>query len=169
MSNFTKIIRLATTSRYERVCSIFCKIEFKDGKLSISGVEGPLKSGNAIGSCGQIEMHLKDEQPSLTPVNGIDRATMAKFFNVWDRWHLNDMKAGDDEQEQFLRDNPMSKESYSYPKSYYDAACAHLAAHGLNPHNGYSYGHAWKHEDVPAEVLEFLQSLPDTDVQPAWV
>lgn len=34
---------------------------------------------------------------------------------------------------------------------------------------GYKYGHAWKREEVPADVLEFLRSLPDTDKQPAWV
>jgi len=34
---------------------------------------------------------------------------------------------------------------------------------------GYKYGSEWKKEAVPADVLEFLRALPDTDVKPAWV
>lgn len=32
--------------------NIFCKIEFNDGKLSITGVDGPTRDGNCRGSCG---------------------------------------------------------------------------------------------------------------------
>lgn len=35
--------------------------------------------------------------------------------------------------------------------------------------NGFAYGSAWYYEAVPVEVLEWLQSLPDTDKTPAWV
>lgn len=34
---------------------------------------------------------------------------------------------------------------------------------------GYKYGTAWLREDVPEEVLEWLKSLPETTVKPAWV
>jgi hypothetical protein len=34
---------------------------------------------------------------------------------------------------------------------------------------GYKYGSAWRMEKVPAEVLDFLRGLPDTDRQPNWV
>lgn len=34
---------------------------------------------------------------------------------------------------------------------------------------GYKYGTAWKKEELPQEVVEFLMALPDTDVTPAWV
>lgn len=34
---------------------------------------------------------------------------------------------------------------------------------------GYRYGSAWLKEEVPAEVLAFLESLPETDKTPAWV
>jgi len=37
------------------------------------------------------------------------------------------------------------------------------------PTCGYKYGSAWLKEDVPADVLEFLESLPVTTVKPAWV
>ena len=34
---------------------------------------------------------------------------------------------------------------------------------------GYKYGSKWLKREVPAEVLEFLRTLPDTDTKPAWV
>lgn len=34
---------------------------------------------------------------------------------------------------------------------------------------GYKYGHEWKHEDIPDDVLKSLESLPETDKQPAWI
>ena len=34
---------------------------------------------------------------------------------------------------------------------------------------GYKYGTSWLLEEVPADVIEWLFSLPDTKVQPAWV
>lgn len=51
-----KTVRLGTTKLWKRNANVFCKIQFVDGKLSITGVEGPLKSGNCLGSCGQIVM-----------------------------------------------------------------------------------------------------------------
>jgi len=35
--------------------------------------------------------------------------------------------------------------------------------------NGKKYGAAWYYEPVPADVLAWLQNLPDTDKTPAWV
>ena len=45
-----------------------------------------------------------------------------------------------------------------------------LAAAGLNPDaDGYRYGTAWQREDIPDDVTAWLQALPATDRQPAWV
>lgn len=171
IADFRKVVRLGTANTYNgRAYSIYCKIEYENGRLSISGVEGPLASGNALGSCGQIDMHLRNEQKSIKLAPGWTRAKLRQFFDVWERWHLNDMKAGSVEQETWLRENPIAKEEYAYPKSHYEVASKKLADAGLNPDStGYLYGHAWKHEEVPADVLDFLRSLPNTDKQPAWV
>lgn len=34
---------------------------------------------------------------------------------------------------------------------------------------GYKYGTKWLHREIPAQVLEFLQGLPDSTIKPAWV
>ena len=45
-----KIINPCTCDTYEGKAKGFCKIEFEDGRLSISGVIGPKRNGNAKGS-----------------------------------------------------------------------------------------------------------------------
>jgi hypothetical protein len=138
--------------------------------LSISGVEGPLVGGNALGSCGQIDMHLRSELHTITPAPGWDALKLRQFFNVWQRWHLNDIRAGSQVQEDYLRENPIPKQDYAYPESHYEVASKVLVDAGLNPDpDGYRYGHAWKREEVPSDVLEFLRGLPNADKQPAWV
>jgi hypothetical protein len=169
--NFRKVVRLGTARTYNnRAYSIYCEIEYENGRLSISGVEGPTRGGNAIGGCGQIDNHLRDELHTITPAPGWDALKLRQFFNVWQRWHLNDLNAGSQVQETYLRENPIPKEDYAYPKSHYEVASKVLAEAGLNPDaDGYLYGHGWKREEVPVEVLEFLRGLPDTDREPAWV
>jgi hypothetical protein len=34
---------------------------------------------------------------------------------------------------------------------------------------GYKYGTAWLFEEIPADVLQWLENLPDTKITPAWV
>lgn len=76
---------------------------------------------------------------------------------IWERWHLNDMKAGSAVQEEYLRNNPVS--AAVYPESHYEKASAALTSAGLNPDaNGYQYGHAWCREELPVDVLTEIQS-----------
>ena len=147
---------------------VFAKIEFSATRLSITGVEGPKSNGDCRGSCGQIVMHdwrISEYAP------GWSQALETRFREVWERWHLNDMRSGSPAQRAFLEAHPVTDRL-----NYYTKACEALAEAGLNPdpsylHNGkpYSYGSAWLAEEVPAEVVEFLQSIPESDISPAWV
>jgi len=65
----------------------FAKVEFKDGKLSITGVIGPMYNGNSHGSCGQCHREISEG----TPVAGWNEEMLAKFCEIWKRWHLNDL------------------------------------------------------------------------------
>lgn len=161
--NFSKTVRIGTTSIGRRNASVYCKITFKDGKLSITGVGGPLPSGNALGGCGQIDMHLKPSD-IVNWAPGWNAGKMKRFLEVWKRWHLNDMVPGTPAQMEFVRKLPEGQRDYG------NAADA-LANAGLSPdpENGYQYGSAWLTEEVPEDVLQFLVSLPHTDKQPAWV
>jgi hypothetical protein len=170
MTAFTKVVCIGTQSHRsdgKARFNVYCKIEFSvDGKLSISGVEGPLPSGNARGGCVQIEMHMTPEWLStLRYAEGWNRAKVAEFLAVWRAWHLNDMKAGTPEQEAELKRHTFP----GYPVSHYDWAKETLRAAGLQPHNGYCYGSKWLRVEVPAEVVAFLRALPDSPTRPAWV
>ena len=97
MHNFKKVSRIGMAKTYGgRSYSVFVEIEYKDHELTIHGVEGPTREGNCLGGCGQINMSLKSEE--LRPVNGWDRPMLAKFFDIWDRWHLNNMRSGCEHQ-----------------------------------------------------------------------
>jgi len=147
---------------------LFCNIEFEDGRLSISGVEAPLPSGNARGSCGQIVMHewkFKKLHKGWTP------ALVSKFRKTWDKYHLNDMKAGSPRQELAIAAWKLGGATYEYK-----AACEMLAQLGILEdqdyiHEGkpYKYGSAWLKTEIPTEVISFLASLPKSENQPAWV
>lgn len=179
---FTKIVRLGTVDLgRKRPDSVFAKIVLDpEGELHVTGVEGPWKSGNCAGGAGQIVMHYDtpEARAAITPAPGWTAETLDRFFEVWDLWHLNHMRAGSPAQTAFLRANPVDRQPYT---DHYDRTKAALAAAGLQPDPGhlvpgpdgdpvpYSYGSAWLSEDVPDEVLEFLQALPDTDREPAWV
>ncbi len=150
----------------DRQGKIFLKIKITDGKLSISGVVGPLKSGNCRGSCGQV----LDELPTAKPVGDLTREQLLELYVVWSRWHLNDMKAGSPAQENFLRIHE-HEGSFTYTQQ-----CDVLAKANLNPdpdyiHNGkpYNYGTAWLREELPEDVITFLTSLPVTSADYAWV
>lgn len=167
MNDFTKTVRLGAQRTYGgRYYSTYAKIKLIDGRLSICGVEGPLPSGNCLGACGQIDMHM---EPSdiINPAPGWSHGKIQRFLNVWQEWHLNDMRAGTPAQEAHIKAH---KDEYpGFPTSHYTWASELLEKAGLNPDNGYKYGSAWLTVEVPDNVLSWLHALPDTDKRPAWV
>jgi hypothetical protein len=172
---------------------IFCRIEIEGDRLSVTGVEGPKRNGDALGSAGQIIMSFKEydarghaELSSIKPAPGWDAALIRRFFDTWDRWHMNDMKAGCEHQRAAGWDQrPIdpSKPTTAYGKHFLGQrqdswnllGWVRQDEHpeGLMcrpcPTCGYKYGTAWLREELPAEVVEFLRSLPDADQEPAWV
>jgi hypothetical protein len=136
--------------------NVYCKIQFDNKKLSISGVVGPKSNGNCRGSCGQIYESFAID----TFCDGWNSETLTKFVDVWKHWHLNDMRAGCEHQ----RDTGIANISF---KNHPD---------GLNgligkpcPVCGYEYGSKWLHEDVPQDILYFLNALPKSKLTPAWI
>jgi len=143
--------------------SVFVAIKMTDGGLSITGVVGPNQAGGCRGSCGQC----REAPLEVTGfADGWNKAKARKLVEIWDRWHLNDMNAGSAVQMEWMRNNPVEA---VYPESHYVKAGAALAAAGLNPDaDGYKYGSAWKREDVPQEVIDWLMALPDADKPCPW-
>lgn len=85
-----------------------------------------------------------------------DDAKAQEIAEVWERWHLNGLKAGCREQDEFVR-------NYFADKRYtYDKACEALEAAGLytvkRPVLEYKYGHAWLVERLPEAIITQVES-----------
>ena len=105
---------------------VFIKVETERGYLSFSGVHGPLKSGNAKGGAGQIDMEFKHRNPNHD----------------------------DNRTSQFL--SPLLTFNWSR-KKWYDLL---------------EYWHDWHLkpiDEVPENVIEFLESLPESKIKPNWI
>lgn len=165
------------------MANVFCRIEYKNGRLSITGVVGPKANGDALGSCGQITDTLKS--PELVPYRDFP---VAKFVEVWERWHLNDIRAGCEHQRaEGWNKRPIdpTKPLNSYGKHYEGQRFASWNMLTWVPESehpegllsrpcptcGYKYGTKWLTEEVPEDVIAWLFSdaVPVTDVKPAWV
>jgi hypothetical protein len=143
--------------------NLFAKIELEKGNLSISGVIGPMKNGNSRGSCGQIIIEFKEYDKrgyytldDISPAPQWTPEKIKKFFDVWDVWHLNDMQSACEHQ----RGLGWTYEEHHDPKTFKGEAC---------PVCGYEIGSAWLKKELPVEVIEYLKTVPETDISPAWV
>lgn len=156
---------------------MYLKIKLSENdNISISGVIGPLKSGNCRGGCGQIIDKLSD---IVVYNKGWDENTVLKLKALWKKCHLNDLKAGTPEQEDAISMGRAEGNKYEYI-----AACNYLKSIGLykvpvkdaQPYSKYklekdtyAYGSAWLRFDVAKEDIEELFSFPKSEKEPAWV
>jgi hypothetical protein len=116
-------------------------------ELHITGIEGPLKSGNAIGDQGQLILNglvIENLASDWTP------EMLSTFRFVWDRWHLNHANAQCEHQRQ------LGQTWTTHPSS----KCITC---------GYVLGSQWLCEALPETVVSFLESLPETKKIPAWI
>ena len=74
-----------------------------------------------------------------------------KVVEYWDRWHLNNLRAGCEHQEKRIRE--MKEEFYS--KSLEER----LEMMGKCPECGYEYGSCWIYEPLSDEVVRWYESL----------
>ncbi len=148
--------------------NVFIRIKTDEkGELHITGVEGPMENGNARGSAGQIVMSYTPEYVRLNFKLNSPWWTQEMFrelLDVWNKWHLNHMNAGTVKQTEFLRAHRREGSDYTSDKEL-------LKSYHLDPdpETGYVYGSAWLKEDLPADIVEFLEGLPETNKTYAWV
>lgn len=162
--DFTKIVRIGTKQTPGgRFYSVFATIRYQDGKLSITGVEGPYNSGNCVGSCGQIVEHLRSFHKFAKGWSFSKKQTFRKF---WREWHLNDMIAGSPRQEEYLNEN--GRAAYRENLQYLENAGLSPDTEYLIDGKPYVYGSAWLTKEVPEHVLDFLKNLPDADRPHPW-
>ena len=144
-------------------------------ELSISG-EVYDSRGRDLGGGQCIDALRRLAQEGSTPGPGLTRADLARLLDVWERWHLNGMRAGCAHQRAagwadrpIDAGKPTSAYGRHYPgqrsNSWNMLAWVTPAEHpeGLLtrpcPECGYPYGSAWLSEPLPAEVESFVRDL----------
>ena len=83
-----KILQPCMCNVYKGTARGFVHVEYENECLSITGVIGPMSNGNCKGSAGQCT----DDIRQGTPAAGWTREMLDKLCDIWDRWHLNDMR-----------------------------------------------------------------------------
>ena len=176
-----KILNIGIVPCGHRRARLFVRVQIEKGNLSITGVIGPLRSGNALGNCGQINWDFKHplhnidllttpEQMNFT--KGWDAAMWLELLRIWHNWNLNNMQAGCEHQvgpewdiDKMLRVNDGRQEragwvrNTEHPAGLLTKTC---------PVCGYKYGTKWLKRRLPKSVVKFLEGLPETKVAPAW-
>lgn len=104
---------------------------------------------DGISACGQIV----DDVVRLYP----ERIDLARIAAIWERWHLNDLKAGTREQTAAL--NSFWRGEEKNPLDWYDRSVAYLAEAKLLEDRGYRFGSQWLVEPLPEAVLREICGL----------
>ena len=147
-----------------------------DWNLSIHGVIGPRADGNCAGSAGQCI----DDIRNCKPAPGWTEERVQRFCDIWDEWHLNDMRPYCKHQKELGWDimalEPVEEPSPTAPNRMTTRGwvyCDQKHPFGLLckpcPVCGYEYGTSWLREEIPQDVIDWLISLPDSKVKPAWI
>jgi len=81
-----KVMRVGTVKSGNRWASIFIKAKIDNDRLSISGVIGPLRNGNALGGCGQIDMEFahRNENDNDPRYDNPIKPSEIRFAKGWD-------------------------------------------------------------------------------------
>lgn len=104
-------------------------------------IVGDYYENNRLVSCGQCLTDFAEVVESLT---GERKKAALEFLAIWDRWHLNDLRAGTIKQGQAIQKFLDSGWRYDYTD-----ACKKLEEIGLYEDRGYKYGHKWLYEPLP--------------------
>jgi len=148
--------------------NVYIKVNFNDGNLSISGVEGPLASGNCRGGCGQIDMSMDEKYiSSMNFAPGWDAEKLKDLLAIWKDYHLNDMNAGSARQEAALKD--CADSGYEARRKFLEERGLLFDDEHIIDEKPYEYGTSWIRRDVPQDVLRRLSQLVDSSKDPAWV
>lgn len=148
MNKNLKIGKLKGGEKY-----IWVEVNYDGNRLSIVGY---IKFRNGIiDSCGQIKDEIIELYANKELELFIGREIFLKLMDIWDKWHLNDLKAGCKHQERLIKhlvkiygldffkiDNIMKIKEFN--------RCSIC---------GYRYGSKWLKINVPEKVIKFLNAI----------
>lgn len=128
------------------------KIELEDGKFTASGSIWNRLHSDIISGGQNLDEIAK---------NFPDNVTVAKIHTIWKNYHLNDMNAGTQLQEDWIS-TQKSIGNLEQNASYEDI-CEALKSHGLYEveHLGepYKYGSAWITQEIPQSIQDEIKNI----------
>lgn len=114
--------------------------------LSIWGAESLQRC-----ACQRLD-HIKQYAARVKPQ---DKNIFDFICDIWERYHLNDMKAGTKQQENELY---KMDRTLLYASNYYDA-CEQLKKINLYKDRGIEWGRGWLVEQIPSEIISQIMKL----------
>jgi len=121
--------------------------------LSITG-EGTQPGKSDIEFGGQIVDSVRDVVMAKPTV---DPSRLLRIAELWERWHLNDLKAGCIHQQE--DEASIKAAAADDPARRAKLTSALLDLVEPCPVTDYEYGHAWLIEELPSEVIDEIKHL----------
>jgi hypothetical protein len=78
-----------------------------------------------------------------------------KMCDVWDRWNMNGLRAGNREQEKWIKNNIKCSSSYEEISAFLEQNQLFIIE---KPLMNYKYGSAWLVEKIPEEIIKEIKS-----------
>lgn len=132
---------------YKNRRRVFIDMELKhnDKNLPCLSISGSVR-GHMCGQClDSIKAARKRE--------GFNYFLFSMLYDLWKEYHLNDLHAGTQKQEEFLKN---TKDIHHYD---YNICCELLKENNLLFDNGYKYGTSWLYRNIPNEALARIAFL----------
>lgn len=159
--------------------TVHVQYRVKGGNLAITGVIGAKRNGDASGSAGQCQDEIRTAR-FVDYAAGWSAELVSKFLDVWDQWHLNDLRAGcvhrgkGSAADEMLEVpvHTLTTEAYTMKKEAEERVLAAAAAGepmpDLNASERFLLGESWFHGYQPEEVLAMgLHRVEKTKTQRA--
>jgi hypothetical protein len=125
-------------------------------ELSISGSIWQPRRSDCVcgGQCqGSIRAVALSSLGKFTWAKDMNKKKLEEILDIWDKCHLNDMRAGTRLQHAILDKNE-EENGPCDSRDWYDWATTVLDENDMLEDRGYIFGSAWLFETIPRETLE---------------
>lgn len=139
------------TREKERDCINFKNLR-KVKKLTELSICGDYRATPKRPGCfGQIYDTIKELYQFF---NKDDLKRVKTIVKIWEKWHLNDLHAGTEKQE-----NALQAAGLTAWASQYEKCCDYLKSINLYEDRGYKFGCGWLSEILPKRIITTLERL----------
>ena len=128
-------------------------------RLSISASEWNLSRSDCT-QCGQMQDSLRREfkDGKLKLKSTVSNEDFRMLLDIWDKYHLNDIKAGTEKQLDLISQH-RNDDKYADKDVFLDRPEAILKDHNANPDRDWKYGSGFLYRPIPDDVQEFIRTI----------